>query len=176
VSFFQTISFLIKIFDTFIRTEPLNLFTVLFFFYMCDNNLKVHNMDGRAFLKRTDKMYNLIIVDAFVDVNVPEHLRTKEFFLEVRERLKNKGILALNMLVKDFNTFARIRNTMKVVFGNVYSFFRSTNNILIASDDDVPLDKILTTDPYLKSIAEHIANNYEKAEFDERMKLFTDEK
>ena len=59
--------------------------------------LTVYNADARPFLRRTDKRYDLIIVDAYHQPYVPFYLATREFFRLARERLEPGGILALNI-------------------------------------------------------------------------------
>ena len=59
--------------------------------------LSVHDADARAFLRRTDQTYDVIIVDAYRPPYVPFYLATKEFFELVRERLRPGGIVALNV-------------------------------------------------------------------------------
>ncbi|MDP9490951.1 MAG: fused MFS/spermidine synthase [Actinomycetota bacterium] len=60
-------------------------------------NLTVHDADARAFLRRTDHRYDVIIVDAYRPPYVPFYLATKEFFSLVRHRLTPGGLVALNV-------------------------------------------------------------------------------
>ena len=53
--------------------------------------------DGRPFLERTDKRYDLIVVDAYRQPYVPFYLATSEFFRLARERLRPGGMIALNV-------------------------------------------------------------------------------
>ncbi len=67
-------------------------------FGMEDNpRLTVYDADARPFLRRTDKRYDLIIVDAYHQPYVPFYLATREFFRLARERLEPGGIVALNV-------------------------------------------------------------------------------
>lgn len=59
--------------------------------------LTVHDADARAFLRRTDERYDVIVVDAYRPPYVPFYLATEEFFQLVRERLTPGGIVALNV-------------------------------------------------------------------------------
>ena len=61
------------------------------------DTLTVHDMDARAFLRRTDERYDVIIVDAYRPPYVPFYLATEEFFELVRDRLTPGGIVALNV-------------------------------------------------------------------------------
>jgi spermidine synthase len=53
--------------------------------------------DGRPFLERTHKRYDLIIVDAYRQPYVPFYLTTSEFFRLAREHLRPGGMVALNV-------------------------------------------------------------------------------
>ncbi len=68
------------------------------FFGLGDNpRLTVHDADARPFLRRTERRYDLIVVDAYHQPYVPFYLATREFFRLVRERLAPGGIVALNV-------------------------------------------------------------------------------
>ncbi|HVM16016.1 MAG TPA: fused MFS/spermidine synthase [Gaiellaceae bacterium] len=67
-------------------------------FGMRDNpRLETHDQDARPFLRRTPHRYDLIVVDAYHQPYVPFYLATREFFELVRERLRQGGIVALNV-------------------------------------------------------------------------------
>jgi spermidine synthase len=68
------------------------------YFGLEDNpRLTVHDADARPFLRRTERRYDLIVVDAYHQPYVPFYLATREFFGLVRERLAPGGIVALNV-------------------------------------------------------------------------------
>ena len=68
------------------------------YFAMDENSrLTVHDADARPFLRSTDEMYDLIVVDAYRQPYVPFYLATREFFRLVREHLAPGGIVALNV-------------------------------------------------------------------------------
>jgi len=68
------------------------------YFGMDDNpRLTVHDADARPFLRSTDELYDLIVVDAYHQPYVPFYLATREFFRLVKERLAPGGMVALNV-------------------------------------------------------------------------------
>jgi spermidine synthase len=79
--------------------------------------LSVHDADARAFLRRTDELYDVIIVDAYRPPYVPFYLATREFFELVRERLRPGGIVALNVATtpSDHRLADRIGGTLASV-------------------------------------------------------------
>ena len=79
------------------------------YFAMDDNpRLTVYDADARPFLRSTDRLYDLIVVDAYRQPYVPFYLATREFFQLVREHLAPGGIVALNVAaVPDDKRLAR---------------------------------------------------------------------
>jgi spermidine synthase len=59
--------------------------------------LRLIAADGRTFLERTHKRYDLIVVDAYRQPYVPFYLATAEFFRLVRRHLSPGGVVALNV-------------------------------------------------------------------------------
>jgi spermidine synthase len=59
--------------------------------------LRLIAADGRPFLEKTHKLYDLIVVDAYRQPYVPFYLATSEFFRLVRQHLRPGGALALNV-------------------------------------------------------------------------------
>jgi len=53
--------------------------------------------DGRRFLASTNKMYDVILLDAFGSSSIPFHLVTKEAFGLMAAHLNSRGIFALNV-------------------------------------------------------------------------------
>lgn len=88
------------------------------------DNLAVHDADARAFLRRTDEKYDVIIVDAYRPPYVPFYLATKEFFALVRERLRPGGVVALNVATTpDDHALAReIAGTLRTQLPSVVTW------------------------------------------------------
>jgi len=53
--------------------------------------------DGRQFVKKSRQTWDWIILDAFHAGHVPFHLKTKEFYAEIRRKLAPDGILLVNL-------------------------------------------------------------------------------
>ena len=68
------------------------------YFGMGDNpRLTTHDADARPFLRRTNRRYDLIYVDAYHQPYVPFYLATREFFRLVADHLRPGGLVALNV-------------------------------------------------------------------------------
>lgn len=67
-----------------------------------DPRQKRHLSDARVFLQTSQGKYDLIILNAYSSGSqIPEHLITEEYFLEVRRHLSPHGIAALNLLLSN---------------------------------------------------------------------------
>jgi spermidine synthase len=102
-----------------------------FFEFAPGQQTEVFEEDGRVFVKRMRKRgmkYDLVMLDAFDNEYIPEHLLTREFLNEVKGLLSERGVLAAN-------TFAASRlydhesATYYSVFGDFYGL--KTNNRVI---------------------------------------------
>jgi spermidine synthase len=80
--------------------------------------------------------YDLVLLDAFDHEYIPEHLLTREFLLEVRDLLSERGVLAAN-------TFAGSRlyhfesATYHSAFGDFYRL-KSSNRVILVRLGGLP--------------------------------------
>jgi spermidine synthase len=104
-------------------------------------NLRVITADGRPFLQRTDRRYDVIAVDAYRQPYIPFYLATEEFFRLVRQHLTPGGIVALNIAAigNDERLARAIGTTLLAVFPQAFRWKPLLFNELI-----VGLDRPLT--------------------------------
>ncbi|MBN1348380.1 fused MFS/spermidine synthase [candidate division KSB1 bacterium] len=67
------------------------------FFRLNPRTCTVFQQDGRQFLMTHQKLYELIIMDAFGSSSIPFHLITREAFGLIASRLQPDGIFAINV-------------------------------------------------------------------------------
>lgn len=67
------------------------------YFGLDPSEAEIFHMDGRRFLFNRERKYDLIIMDAFGSSSIPFHLVTEESFGLIASRLKEDGILAINI-------------------------------------------------------------------------------
>jgi hypothetical protein len=99
--------------------------------------LRVYTADARPFLARTDRRYDLIVVDAYRQPYVPFDLAPREFFTLVREHLRPGGVVAMNVArVPGDDRLARaIGTTLLTVFPQVWRWpALRFNDLLLATD------------------------------------------
>ena len=109
-----------------------------------DSQLVVHTGDGRAFIEQgvPPGSYDLIVLDAFSDDEIPFALTTVQFLEAVRTRLSPRGIVASNLWSSQGEYFPMLA-TYDSVFGQVHlvRVGRGSQRILIASTRSHPLDR-----------------------------------
>ena len=92
------------------------------FFMMTMPNFTAIPEDARYFLRRTDKKYQVIGVDAYRQPYIPFHLTTREFFQEVKAHLNPDGVVAINAgrTEDDYRLVNVLAGTMSDVYENVF--------------------------------------------------------
>ncbi|TYL38574.1 spermidine synthase [Natronococcus pandeyae] len=110
-----------------------------------DEDVTVYAQDGRQFLEETDETYDVIVLDAYKQDQVPFHLTTEEFMQLASDRLSDDGVLFANVISSPdgpASEFYRAEyKTIEQAFPKVYSFRTSeqssVQNIgLVATKDD----------------------------------------
>lgn len=104
------------------------------FFNVKDNpRLTIYNEDGRNYLSRTAKKYDLIVLDAYSKTYVPFHLMTREFFEIIYGRLSERGVVVSNLIASltgdTADLFWSEHKTISQVFPKLYVFPTIDNGI-----------------------------------------------
>ena len=106
------------------------------------SRLMIHNDDARNFLSKTEKKYDLIILDAFSQNYVPFHLMTLEYFQLLDKKLTSDGVIISNnigSMTGDTSEIVRaVYKTISQVFPSLYIFPtednpRNLQNIMLAA-------------------------------------------
>lgn len=94
--------------------------------------------DARVFVKRAprEQSYDLVILDAFDHLYIPEHLLTREFLQEVRNIMSENGVLVANTFSSS-KLFESESATYHAVFGDFYNL-EHNNRVIIASKGKLP--------------------------------------
>ncbi|MFQ5612228.1 MAG: spermidine synthase [Anaerolineae bacterium] len=142
------------------------------FFAMTEPNLNTVAEDGRYYLSRVSKTYDVIGVDAYRPPYIPFQLTTAEFFQEIFDHLTAEGVVALNAgrTDTDYSLVVALGSTMKAVFPNVYvidapDYGGSLGNSLIVATrqptslDDFQANLALLEHPLLRDVAGRALNS-----------------
>ena len=105
------------------------------YFDMNEPNLTLHVADGRPYLKTSENIWDLIVVDAFRQPYIPFYLTTREFFQETSGHLSNRGVVMINVgkTPGDSAVADAIAATMRDVFPSVYTFETGPFNQLVVA-------------------------------------------
>jgi spermidine synthase len=103
-----------------------------------------HAEDGRQFLQDADEEYDVIVLDAYKQDQVPFHLTTEEFMQLTADRLSDDGVLLANVVSAPSGSASEFYRaeyaTMEQAFPEVYSFRTSdedsVQNIQLAATND----------------------------------------
>ena len=113
-------------------------------YFELPEDIKITTYDGRAFLQdiSSEKVYDVIVVDAYQDITIPFQMATVEFFELVKKHLTDDGVMLVNMNMRDEkegNINEYLSDTICHVFSNVYTadVRGCTNRELYASNADL---------------------------------------
>lgn len=102
-----------------------------FFAVKSQPDFDIHIMDGRVWLSKTDRMFDIILVDAYRGQFVPFHLLTSEFYKLVASRLKPGGVAVQNVEPSTM-LFDSAVATIRSAFEHVV-FLEGRGNIVIVA-------------------------------------------
>ncbi len=108
---------------------------VVHFGFAENNKLSLSVQDGRVFVRkqrRKGMKYDVVLLDAFEQSNVPDHMTTKEFLQELRDILTNDGVIAANSF--QGTPLVPFENaTYQAVFGTIHKLDTEHGNRIIFS-------------------------------------------
>lgn len=94
-------------------------------------NNRVVIRDGRSFVRRSNEVFDWIILDAFHGSVVPPHLKTKDFYEEIGRQLSPTGILVSN-IHDDSELFYYDLATYRAAFSDVVMIkVPDTGNVIV---------------------------------------------
>lgn len=101
------------------------------------SRLRIHQADGRMFLRRTTEKWDMILLDAYYADSVPFFLCTREFFRLARSRLNPGGVLVNNVIGQATGPrsrfFRSVYRTMREVFPQVHAFRVAESDVTLTN-------------------------------------------
>src|SRR5262249_12227026 len=94
-----------------------------------ETNFEIANEDGRVWLTRTDRRFDILLVDAYRGPFVPFHLLTTEFYKLIAAHLKPGGVVVQNVEPTTM-LFDSAVATIRQAFAHLV-FLRGNGNIVI---------------------------------------------
>jgi spermidine synthase len=101
-----------------------------------DDRLQVHVGDGRAYVHGAAEQWDLIVLDAYGDSDIPRHLATAEFLTDVKAHLAEHGVVSGNVWSRDSNVlYDAMARTWVEAFGPlcIVPIEGSSNRIFLAA-------------------------------------------
>ena len=150
-------------------------------YFALSNAVRTYNQDGRIFVDKGTRKYDIVVIDAYTQqVYIPFHLTTMEFFSQVKQRLAEDGLVAMNVssAKEDSPLIQSISNTLGVVFGHVYRMRipGSVDNVVIASDRSIDFKLLAgSAGTELEGIAQYSKATFRESLYDNRFKPLTDD-
>ncbi len=124
------------------------------------SRLMIYNDDARNFLSKTEKKYDLIILDAFSKNYVPFHLMTLEYFQLLDKKLTSDGVIISNSIgsmTGDRSDIVRaVYKTISQIFPSVYVFPTENNS---GNLQNIMLAAMKTPTEYSKDELRQLASN-----------------
>ena len=141
------------------------------------SNCRVFEEDGRVFIqnRKEQEPYEWIILDAFKSGSIPYHLKTQEFYQEIRAVLAPGGVVGSNLYGKGNTLKPRDTKTFLSVFPHIYCFEddEKVATVAIATDgerwsEEKICDKALTFQKLPEPFSmEEVAKTYRPGKFRE---------
>lgn len=104
-----------------------------YFSFRSGGGTECFTQDGRVFVKRAPRRYDLVVLDAFQGRSIPFHLKTKEFLGEVARILEPDGVVVSN-LHRGPKLYDSERATYAAAFGTNYAFAGTgSGNLILVS-------------------------------------------
>lgn len=158
------------------------------YFAMNEPNLHAVAEDGRRFLTRSQRQYDVIAIDAYRPPYIPFHLTTREFFEEVRRHLTPNGVAAINVVrtAHDTRLVDALASTMLTVFPSVFIIHEPLygydlgNSIVVATNQPAQMENFAANMPLLagRPVLQEVARRAEPYIVPARFTgpVFTDDK
>jgi spermidine synthase len=115
-----------------------------------DPRLAVAAEDGRRYLARDDRRWDVIVIDAFYSDSIPFHLTTREFLELARDRLAPGGVIVTNVIGILAGSGSQLFRSIYRTYGTVFPTLLvhpvtdpgdddgSIRNIILVATDGAP--------------------------------------
>lgn len=82
-------------------------------------NVSIHCLSADNFVRNCNKKYDLIIIDVYLDIDVPPELETEEFLIRVRDALNRGGLLVFNKFIYSKTTKTQVER-LKELYSKIF--------------------------------------------------------
>lgn len=115
-----------------------------YFNFSTSERLRLFINDAFFFVRDTQKSYDIVFMDAYIENQIPETVESTAFFAETARTLSPKGILVANLMTVNKEYFENIIERMSGIFKDIWLLagMTSTNSLVFASRDKILKPKI----------------------------------
>jgi spermidine synthase len=129
-----------------------------------DERIRVITGEARRFLEKSDETWDIILVDAFDDYEVPRRLITEEFMMLLHRHLAPEGVVAYNYIGRvrgdRSRPFRSVYRTGRNVFRQAWVFVVTPNSQIVLTEDRnlvmLLTDAVMTPDELLGRIRDRV--------------------
>jgi spermidine synthase len=118
-----------------VEIDPVVIDTAKAYFGLKETDrTRIIESDGRVFLNRSRKQYDLALIDAYIGGFVPFHLMTKEFYTLLKRHLAQGGAAVFN--VHEINRLFPVAvRTLQTVFATVDIYRSGLGEVAVVATD-----------------------------------------
>ncbi|MBP6448000.1 MAG: fused MFS/spermidine synthase [Saprospiraceae bacterium] len=104
------------------------------------SEISIIETDAATFVEQNEELFDIICIDIFIDDNIPPYFLTESFLMNVKEIIKESGVILFNHLGYTSLDVSKSKQYFETVFSKI--FFDSTmikvhKNIMMISKRDV---------------------------------------
>jgi predicted membrane-bound spermidine synthase len=104
-----------------------------FFDYHRIPNTALYHENAASFVQNVNESYDLICVDIFKNLIIPEYFTTLEFLKNIHDKLNTSGMMIYNFIANDHCAVSDLAARIESVFSKMKIVTYRTNHIFIAT-------------------------------------------
>jgi spermidine synthase len=110
-----------------------------YFYFSISERLRLFIDDAFFFIRDTDKNYDIVLMDAYIENQIPETVDSTAFFAEAARVLAPKGIFVANLMTVNKEHFENIIERMSGIFKDIWLLhgLTSTNSLVFAASEKI---------------------------------------
>ncbi len=104
-----------------------------------ESNVEVICADATHYIMQTDRQWDMIAMDVFKGLEIPEHMMELYFLEELRDLLSPKGFLIMNCMGETESARTKTQSYYDEIFKRVFpnaTLFMVKGNFMLISDQD----------------------------------------
>lgn len=110
-----------------------------YFYFSTSERLRLFINDAFFYIRDTDKNYDIVLMDAYIENQIPETIDSTAFFAEAARVLSPNGIFVANLMTVHKEHFENVIEKMSGIFKDIRMLpgIASTNSLVFAARDRI---------------------------------------